>query len=104
MKGVSVPTFAAQTVHGPTGSTMQATKTVTGCVYVIMEIKSGTKTQTLTIHTKEGKASRIDRAENIITIITVEQTRGVTECVKNIVEEALRIRVMEGDATEDIFS
>ena len=56
------------------------------------------------IHAKEGEAGRIDWAENIITTIVAEQTRGVTECVQNIVEDALRIRVMEGDTVEAIFS
>ena len=69
-----------------------------------MEIKDGTKIQNLTIHAKEWEKGQIDWAENIITIIVVEQTRGVTEYVQNIVNEALRIKVMEGDTAEDTFS
>ena len=42
--------------------------------------------------------------ENTITIIVVELTRGVTECVQNLVKEAFRIKVMEGDAAEEIIS
>ena len=53
---------------------------------------------------QKTEASRIDWAENILTVIVVEQTRRVIECVQNIVEEALRIRVVEGDSAEDIFS
>ena len=34
----------------------------------------------------------------------VEQIIGVTECVQNIVEEGLMIRVMERDTAADIFS
>ena len=58
---------------------------------MIMEIKSETKTQNLTIHAKEGEASTIDWAENILTTIVVELTREVTEYVQNIAEEALGI-------------
>ena len=47
-----------------------------------MESKSETKTGNMMIHTKEGEASQIDLAENIITIIVVELTRGVAECVQ----------------------
>ena len=52
VKGVLVPPFAAHTVHGSRGNTMQAIETVTGCSDVIMEIESKTKTQNLTIHVK----------------------------------------------------
>ena len=65
-------------MHGPEGSTLQAIETVTGCVDVFMKIESGTKTQNLTMHAKEGEADQIDWAENIITTIVVEQTRGIT--------------------------
>ena len=104
VKGVSVPTFAAQTVHGPVGSTLQAIETATGCVDLIMEIKIGSKTQNLTIYAIEGEADLIDWVENIITIIVIEQTRGMTEGVQAIAKEVLRISVMEGDTAAGIFS
>ena len=69
-----------------------------------MKTESEIKTQNLKIHTKEGETSRIDWAENTITLIVAELIRGVIECAQNIVKEALRIRVMEGDTAEDIFS
>ena len=68
VKGVFVPKFAAHTVHGPRGNTMQAIETVTGCVDVITQIKSGTKTHNLTIHAKEGDAGQIRWAENIMSV------------------------------------
>ena len=89
VKCVSVPTFAAQTVHGPEGITLQAIESVTGCMDVIMEIEGGTKEHNPTIHAKEGEAGRIDWAENMITIIVVEQTRGATKYVQSIFKEAL---------------
>jgi hypothetical protein len=66
--------------------------------------KSRAETQILTIHMKEGDAGAIRWAENIITTIVLEQTRGVAECVQNIVTEATRNRVMGGDTVENIFS
>ena len=56
------------------------------------------------IHAKEGGVGTIRWAENIITIIVPEQTKGATECVQIIVEEALRSKVVDGDTVEDMFS
>ena len=52
VKSVFVPICAAQMVHGPRGSTIQTLESVTGYADVIMELKSGTKMQNMTIHTK----------------------------------------------------
>ena len=53
VKSVFVPTFAVQTVQ----ASMSAIETVTGCADVITEIKSETKLQNLTIHSKEGEVT-----------------------------------------------
>ena len=39
-KSIHVPTFAAEMIHGPQGSTLQTIKIVTGCVDVVMDINS----------------------------------------------------------------
>jgi hypothetical protein len=104
VKSVSVPTFVAETIHGPQGSTLRAIEIVTGCLDSVMEIENGAETQILMIHVIEGGAGTIRWMENIIAIIVLEQTRGVTECVQNIVAEALRIKAMGGDTAEDTFS
>ena len=69
MKSISVPIFAAETIHGPQGSTLRAITTITGCVDVVMEIKSGAETQILMVHVKEVDAGAIRWMDNIITII-----------------------------------
>ena len=69
-----------------------------------MEIESEAETQITMIKAKEGDTNIIRWAENIITTITLGRTRGVTECVQNIVVEALRIKVIEGNTAEDMFS
>ena len=43
-KNISVPIFAAETIHGPQGSTLQAIRIVTGCLEMDMVIKSGSET------------------------------------------------------------
>ena len=49
----------------------------------------------MTIHSKEGDDGQLQWMENIITMLVVEQARGVTEYVQNGVAEVLMIRVME---------
>ena len=69
-----------------------------------MVIERGAETQILMAYVKEGDTETLSWVENIVTIIVLERTREVTECVQNIVVEALRIKAMERNTTEDIFS
>ena len=81
MKIISVPTFTAETLHGTQGSTLQAIHMVTGCLEMEMVIKSGAETHTVMAYAKEGDTETISWVKNIVTIIILEQTRGVTECL-----------------------
>ena len=49
VKSIYVPTFAAETIHGPQDSILRAIEIITGCLYVDMVIESGAETQILTI-------------------------------------------------------
>ena len=69
-----------------------------------MVIESRAETQILTPYVKEGDVEKISQVENVIKIVVLERTTGVPECMQNIVAEALKIKVMERNTTEDIFS
>ena len=52
---------------------------------------------------RKGDTETISRVKNIVTIIILERIRGVTECARNVVAEALRMKAMEGNTEDDIF-
>ena len=71
VKSASVPTFVAETIHGPQGNTLQAIEIVTRCLNMDMVIESGSETQILTAYVKEGDTETTDWMENIVTIIVL---------------------------------
>jgi hypothetical protein len=66
-----------------------------------MVIKSGAETQTVTTYMKVGDTETISWVKNIVTIIILERTRGVTEYAQNVISGSLRMKAMEGNTAED---
>ena len=69
-----------------------------------MATNSRPETQIATTYAREGDTEIISWAKNIVTIVILERTRGVTECAQDILEEALGMKAMERDTAKDVVS
>lgn len=111
VKIIVLSAFAAETIHGPQGSTLRVIRMVTGCLEMDTVIQCGAETQIVTIYVGEGDLETISWTKKTIirmilkqTIIILERTQGVVEYAQNSVMQALRTKAIEGDRAEEIFS
>ena len=91
-----VPAFAAETIRGAHGGTINAIRDSSACLEIEMTDDRGEDTQEVTMYVIEGDKGPANKVRSIITEMILEHTRGEVSFTTGVITEGLRLKVMEG--------